>query len=60
MTRDSDTSTETAGPPWLALFALALLASVVFALFGAGLERPSGDGVPGPAEWARERSQSGP
>lgn len=37
----------------------AIVVAIVFALFHAALETPSGEGVPGPADWARhEQGQS--
>lgn len=37
----------------IGVFAFVVFAFVVFLVFRAALEAPSGDGVPGPADWAR-------
>lgn len=45
----------------LGLLLLAILVTVAFLAFRSALETPSGEGVPGPAEWARHgQAQSGP
>lgn len=39
---------------WLVpVLALVVLVTVMVAFYRAALEAPSGEGVPGPAEWAR-------
>lgn len=56
MTRHNNKTQETAPSPWLALFVLTLFIAVMVVMYCSALETPSGDGVPGSAEWA----QTGP
>ncbi len=49
--------------PLIPLLLVALAAFVVIAIVRSALEAPSGEGVPGPADWHRDRQateQAGP
>ena len=46
-------TTRAAPSPWLGLFLLALLVVIVVAFYREALKTPTGEGVPGPVEWAR-------
>lgn len=62
MTRRPTETLETTRP-YMALLLVALVTFVVIAIVRSALEAPSGEGVPGPADWHQDRQateQAGP
>ena len=49
-----------AASPVFALLLLAVFVALFVAFYTVTSETPTGDGVPGPAEWARREHSAGP